>query len=235
LNRMLRTTVLRLMPLLAICAAAQASSIYEFGTPVGVSCGGGSGMCTGGTMSGTTTPAIGSTPGGAALYVNTTESYTVPPLAQPSGGQFKLIWSGTGDGPTLSSLIPTSWDFSLAPLGGLEAIQWDIQVVLSSGVSQVVEYDSAWSAKLTGQSSYTVAGATNVPTTGLTTMGGWQVILDVAFTPNSGSGANGATVSDVSGPAFDLGGSVPEPATWGQAGGGLLFALLMVGRKLRRR
>jgi hypothetical protein len=234
MKRLLGTTLSILIPLLAICAVAQATAIYEFGSTVVTSCAGTDGNCTGGTMSGTTTPANGSTPGQATLFINSPETYTA--LSEGTGsGEFDLTWSGTGDG-TLSSYLPIFWDFMLTPVGGTASIAWNLEMKLGTGLSAtyLTPTGSSWNVQTPGQQDI---GYAQIPTGALngTTLGPWEVLLTVAFVPVEGG--DGVTVSQIpsTGLTFDLGGTVPEPATWGQAGGGLLFALLLFSRKLRRR
>src|SRR5271157_2851740 len=106
---MIRTTVLIMIPLLAIAVAAHATPIYEFGSPVATMCGGGAGNCTpAGGVSGTTTPSSGSTPGAAYLNITTPEQYLE--ASNSTNGSFEIHWSGTGDG-TLLPTIPVAWDF----------------------------------------------------------------------------------------------------------------------------
>jgi hypothetical protein len=218
---------LTVIPLLMASVAAQAFPMpYEFGTSVTFACVGTDLVnCSGGGGGGILTPSVGSAGGGAQLYVNPPETYTEPSL---SGGDFTVTWSGSGDGLLLSSM-PILWDFSLTPVGGTASIQWDLQFVLNPGLSQTVLFDSELSPASGGG---TFTGSANPSTVSGTAMGTWVATLTVEFSQRDGG--TKVTVSEPSGNALDLGSAVPEPSTWGQAGGGLLFALMMAARKLRR-
>ena len=229
MNHSVRTALLTVIPLLMASVAAQAFPMpYEFGTSVTFACVGTDLVnCSGGGGGGILTPSVGSAGGGAQLYVNPPETYTEPSL---SGGDFTVTWSGSGDGLLLSSM-PILWDFSLTPVGGSASIQWDLQFVLNpGGPSQTVLFDSGLSLVSRGG---TFTGSANPPTVSGTAMGTWEATLTVEFAAQRDGGTK-VTVSEPSGNALDLGSAVPEPSTWGQAGGGLLFALMMAARKLRR-
>jgi hypothetical protein len=234
LNRSVRTAVVTLIPLLMASVAAQAIQIpYEFGTSVTFGCVGTDLVnCSGGGGGGILTPSVGtygspgSAGGGAQLYVNPPDTYTEP---SPSGGDFTVTWSGSGDGVLLSSM-PILWDFSLTPVGGSASIQWDLQFVLNpGGPSQTVVFDSGLSSVSGGG---TFAGSANPSTISGTAMGTWAATLTVEFSQLDGG--TKVRVSEPNGNALDLGSAVPEPSTWSQAGGGLLLALMMAARKLRR-
>lgn len=231
MTRILRTAGLRLLPLLAVCAAAQATSIFEFNNPITTTCGGTSGNCTLGVVSGSAFPASGTTSGGADLQIASPEQYLASTTSTTGSGIFSLTWSGIGDG-ALPGPFPVAWDFTINSVGGTEYFIWDLQVLLGTGGSTYKALDTGNSSILTN--SAVVLGGAYASPGSLTTLGAWEVMLTLTFAPQTSG--QGLQISQSDGiPAVELGSAVPEPSTWGQAGCGLLFALTLVSRKLRRR
>jgi len=237
MNRSIRTALMILVPLLVASVAAQATTIpYDFGASVAFTCATSIGSCAvGGSGGGTTIGSTGAyptgTPGSANLYATEQARST-----STAGGNITLTWSGTGDPAGSDDLYPTvpvSWDFSISPVGGTTAIQWYLELVLNPGASQVTTNVSGLQTQVIGQPDI---GSFNSPTGTLNgqSLVAWQAILVVDWSYDGDSDGNGAAVSIPAGTGLELG-TVPEPSTWGQAGGGLLFALTMACRKLRRR
>lgn len=215
-----RTTVFRLIPILAASVAAQAGTMsYTFGASApGFTCAGTESSCSG-SGAGTVVP-----PSGAVLYTTPSESDSVGSI----GDRAALNWSGTGTG-IAPLLIPMSWDFSITTTGSASSVSWDLQFTLDG----TTLYDSTFQAL----GSNPVIGFTEISTAALgvnPTMGAWDVDLQVNYAVGAGSG--GVTITVPAGTSIDLGSSaVPEPASWGLAASGLWFAVVSMRRKLRRR
>lgn len=212
MRRLLRTTLWILIPLLAATVAAQATPIFG---SVTFTCG----------DSYTTTCVAGLTGGGTSSGGGVTLTTSESATGWTSGSNNTLTWSGTGSGSFTSNSMPVSWDFTIAPYGGPVQFQWDLEVILGG----TTVYNSGMSAPFSTGTQVSIGNST-MNLGSLTTLGSWEAVLLVSFVP--GTTGNGVTVTSA-GTGIDLG-PVPEPSTWGMAGGGLLFALTMATRKLRR-
>lgn len=219
MNRTLRTAVLILIPLLAAAVAAQATPI--FGT-VTTSCSGGSVPTCSGSMSG------GASGVGAAV-LTASESNTDSTVVLTDA---TLQWYGTGSGSLTG--LPITWDFLISPDPGSAVVSfmWQLEVFLNSSPLPTSGNGSLiYNSGVSSQSAapQTIVGSANPAVSG--TLGNWDVELLVYFTP--AVAGNGVTITTQgNGIVLD---PMPEPSTWSLAGGGLLFALGIANRKLRRR
>ncbi|HMD70023.1 MAG TPA: PEP-CTERM sorting domain-containing protein [Bryobacteraceae bacterium] len=222
MRRLLGTTVWFLIPLLAATFAAQATPIFG---PVTFTCAGSYTACVAGYTG-------GGTSSGSSTVLTTSESDAGWSLG---GNTNTLIWYGTGSG-SVTSTLPISYNFTIAPYGGGVTFQWELEVVLNSSPNPTsgngtVVFDSGMSGTSTTSQTINAAGTMNLGS--ISTLGAWEAELILSFQPTTTG--NGVTVTTV-GNGIDLDPApVPEPSTWGMAGGGLLFALTMASRKLRRR
>lgn len=218
LRHLFRTVLFRVVPLLAASAALQANVLYDFGASVSYGCGATGGSCTG-SGAGVTTLETATLAGNATLYTTSTVSETD---ASGLGDIVTLHWSGTGD--TLpASIVPLAWDFSIAGVGTATNVMWELEFILGP----TTYYDSGLQAAASSNS-----GLASITIPSGAASESWTVDLKVDYQLNGNPGGVTISIPEANG-GIEVGVQAPEPATWSLAGG-VLLALMMARRKLRR-